>query len=193
MRVRDDADLARDQVGLTRSKAICLALTVTLIAGACASGDTAPQDAPTSSSASTALTQETTGPVEETIPPVPETVWNQLMDQIGPEGEVSLDLALQAFTLAIGPLPGVDNPEGEPGVIESGTGPVRWVLRYWDMLTPEQQSAVEAYLPSLDIPTAGLGVPSKLLALAVSDLSAGYLPARPAPCSKLTLAYESRN
>ena len=56
-------------------------------------------------------------------------------------------------------------PRAIPGTIISETGPLRWVLRHWDSLTAEQQSAVEAYLPSPDIPTAGLGVPSKLLAL----------------------------
>ena len=170
------------RLGRSPSRLACLALVVTLIAGACSSGEPGPADDPATPSASTAQTEDSTtpvedstAPVEETIPPVPETAWDQLIDQIGPEGEISLDLALQAFALAIGPLPGVDTPEGDPGTIISETGPLRWVLRHWDSLTAEQQSAVEAYLPSPDIPTAGLGVPSKLLALAVPDLSTGYL------------------
>jgi hypothetical protein len=124
---------------------------VSLIAGACSSGQSGSTDDPTTSSDSTTV-------AEETIAPVEQTAWSRLMTQIGPDGEVPLEMALQAFVLAIGPLPGVDTPEGEPGLIVSGTDPLRWVLSRWDDLTPQQQSAVDAYLPSPEILPGAAGV-----------------------------------
>jgi hypothetical protein len=73
--------------------------------------------------------------------------WAELTSKIGPEGEISLELALESFALAIGPLPGVQTPEGQPGVF-SGTEASRWVLQHWDGLTPEQEEAADEYLRS---------------------------------------------
>jgi hypothetical protein len=65
---------------------------------------------------------------------------------IGPNGEISLDMALQAFSIAIGPLPGVTvppGPEPSPAEIGDGSGPVRWLFAHASELTPGQLAAAE--------------------------------------------------
>lgn len=80
-----------------------------------------------------------------------QTAWERVLSQIGPEGDVSLDTALQAFSLAIGLLPGVATPPGPAQQIPSGSGAIRWLMGHYDELTREQQAAVDAYLaPSPD-------------------------------------------
>ncbi len=70
--------------------------------------------------------------------------WDLIASGITEEG-VPLDVALQAFALEVGPLPGVDTPAGG-GPVPSGTGAVRWTLGHWDELNSEQQEAVTGYL-----------------------------------------------
>ena len=148
---------------LGRSRLASLMLVVALISGACSSGEPGSVEDSTTPSESADPIDDPPPAAEDTVPLVEQTAWDRLMDQIGPDGEVPIDMALQAFTLAIGPLPGVDTPEGDPGTIVSGTGPLRWVLGHWDSLTEEQQAAVEGYLPAPDIPSAS-GIPSTLAA-----------------------------
>ncbi|KAA3636681.1 MAG: hypothetical protein DWP92_09145, partial [Armatimonadetes bacterium] len=62
------------------------------------------------------------------------------------EGDyVPLDVALGAYAVAIGPLPGVETPAQGEVVLRSGTGPSRWIRAHWDELTPEQRAAIEGY------------------------------------------------
>jgi hypothetical protein len=68
--------------------------------------------------------------------------WTAILDQIGPNGEVSLATALQAYTLGFGPLPGVPAPARDSGVIPSGTLAVDMILSHFDELTAAQQQAV---------------------------------------------------
>jgi hypothetical protein len=68
--------------------------------------------------------------------------WSAILDQIGPNGEVSLQTALQAYTLGFGPLPGVPAPARASGVIPSGTLAVDMILSHFNELTPAQQQAV---------------------------------------------------
>ena len=73
----------------------------------------------------------------------------QLFAQVGPDGTVSKDVALQAFALAIAPLPGVTVPSGPaPTVSEQkdGTFAVDWLMPYYDELTSDQQKAVDGAL-----------------------------------------------
>ncbi|MEP7361150.1 MAG: basic secretory protein-like protein, partial [Chloroflexota bacterium] len=75
--------------------------------------------------------------------------WQQLLSEAGPNGQVSLDLALKAFVVAIGPLPGVSAPQPPlPTTDEIGPGElaIEWVQQHWGELTQEQQDAVSAYL-----------------------------------------------
>jgi hypothetical protein len=89
--------------------------------------------------------------------PPERTAWQKIMDLTGPNGEVSTQMALQAFALTIGPLPGVNVPLGPPGPVVSGTPAVEWVLGHWTDLTTEQRRQVEAHL-GLGLPlTGGLG------------------------------------
>lgn len=78
--------------------------------------------------------------------PEGETAWEQVLDRIGPEGDVDFETALQAFTIAFGPLPGVATPPGRQTVVASGTGALRWLQGYRDRLTPDQLAAVDGYL-----------------------------------------------
>ncbi|MGH8916591.1 MAG: hypothetical protein ACRDZM_19010, partial [Acidimicrobiia bacterium] len=80
------------------------------------------------------------GPVPGDVADV--TAWDRVLDGMTDESVVPLDTALQAFALAIGPLPGVEAPEGQRKPIPSGSGAVRWLLGRWDELTAEQQGTV---------------------------------------------------
>jgi hypothetical protein len=72
----------------------------------------------------------------------PGPAWEGVLGQVQPDGTVSLATALAAFTLAVGPLPGVATPTGTAGQITDGTVGVRWVVAHWNELTPAQQAAV---------------------------------------------------
>jgi len=74
------------------------------------------------------------------------TAWELVLGQIGPDGEVSLETALAAFSLAVGPLPGVSMPAGRVAPIASGTGAIRWLQGYRSELTDEQRAAMDRYL-----------------------------------------------
>ena len=76
----------------------------------------------------------------------PATAWQQVLSQIGPDGSISKQTALEAFVLAVGPLPGVRRPAGPAQVIEDGSGPVRWLLGYYSQLSAAQQAAVRRLL-----------------------------------------------
>ena len=73
----------------------------------------------------------------------------QLFAEVGPNGEVTKETALEAFSLAIAPLPGVTVPTGAPSTVaerEDGTFAVDWLRPYMHQLTPDQAAAVEAAL-----------------------------------------------
>ena len=78
--------------------------------------------------------------------PVQATAWNRVLAGIGPDGVVSFETALAAFTLAIGPLPGVPQPEGRRSLVASGTGALRWLQGYRSRLTQEQRAVLDGYL-----------------------------------------------
>ncbi|MBI4816234.1 MAG: hypothetical protein HY791_08250 [Deltaproteobacteria bacterium] len=127
---------------------------------------------------------------EPSPPEITVDAWSQVVARISADGDVDKDTALVAFALAIGPLPGVIVPEGEPGLPASGSGPVRWLVRYWDELEPGHRAAAEAYL----IPPAPQGLAStstvtgpdpwrqlaeKMAGLVAANLgTAGHLPIR---------------
>jgi hypothetical protein len=85
-----------------------------------------------------------------------KTAWPQVLDGIADDGTVPKETALQAFSLAVAPIPGVEVPAGPPGPIFSGSGAIRWTLRYLDELPPDQQQVVrrflDAYAPSAGAP-----------------------------------------
>ncbi len=88
-------------------------------------------------------------------PSAPATQWQRVLAGIGPNGEVDAATALSAFSVAVGPLPGVNLPTGAPPTpadIIDGAAPLRWLLRVWDQLTLEQQQAATAALDALGTP-----------------------------------------
>lgn len=137
------------------------------------------QETPSSTQAST------TSPAT----PEPDDPWRNLLDQIGWDGVPPLQVALEAFAIAIGPLPGVETPDVTNVDIRSATGPWRWVLGYWDELSDEMRTAVAGYAPEplpADAPSAAPAsgvallaatVPTSGVARAVSADLALYQPA----------------
>ena len=83
---------------------------------------------------------------------------------ITPDGVVPKSVALQAFALTIGPIPGVKVPEGDVP-IESGSASLRWISRYMDKVTPGQRDAIEQALapgsPAPGSSTSVVGGPGK--------------------------------
>ena len=47
------------------------------------------------------------------------TAFDSVIAMLGPKGEVSPEMELQAFALAIAPLPGVTPPTGAPGQLDA--------------------------------------------------------------------------
>jgi hypothetical protein len=102
------------------------------------------------------------------------SAWQRVLDETGPDGQVSKSMALAAFVLAIGPLPGVPQPPGAAQTIPDGSAAVRWLLDYYSELTPGQRSAARRLLDLAD--------PSEPLTSEVTGPAAGDgpLPATPA-------------
>jgi len=121
----------------------------------------------------------------------PATAWQRVLSQIGPDGSVSKQTALEAFVLAIGPLPGVPRPAGTAQVIDDGSGPVRWLLGYYSQLTAGQQAAVRRLL---DVPVttsaqpAGAGTGPATLHAAIRRAA----PAGPGPGQAADQALEQQ-
>jgi hypothetical protein len=84
-----------------------------------------------------------------------QSQWDAVLGGIGPDGSVDVGTAAAAFALAIGPLPGVTTPEGAKPTaaqIVDGSGPIRWLIRQWDQLSPDQQTAASRLIDGLGNP-----------------------------------------
>ncbi len=99
------------------------------------------------------------------------SAYAKLFAQVGPDGSVSKETALEAFALAIAPLPGVTPPTGDPPSLYErmdGTFAVDWLQPYMDQLTPDQKAAVDAALapdpsaPVVTPATSSWGIPVAL-------------------------------
>ncbi len=77
--------------------------------------------------------------------------FDTLISMLGPSGEVSPEMALEAFALAVAPLPGVTPPAGAPGHLDADTA-VAWVSQVWDQLSPARQTAIEQALEAMPDP-----------------------------------------
>jgi hypothetical protein len=74
-------------------------------------------------------------------------MWETLAGQVRADGSVSVQTAVEAFSRAIGPLPGAAAaPEGRQTPIDTGGGPVRWLQQHWAELDAAQRSAASRYL-----------------------------------------------
>ena len=72
------------------------------------------------------------------------TPWERTLDGIRNDGSYSTDLALKAFSMAYGPLPGVRLPRGpSEAPPDAGTLAIGLVDNKWDQLTPQQRAAVD--------------------------------------------------
>ena len=70
------------------------------------------------------------------------TAWDRLIARANRErGTVDVHTALQAFTLAIGPLPGVRPPLGPVGAVDPQTA-IDWVTADYASLSPRDRAAV---------------------------------------------------
>ncbi len=78
--------------------------------------------------------------------------------------------ALQAFSLAIAPLPGVRVPAGPVGVIPDGSLAVGWLLPWIERLTRAQRAVVEHGLALNPVATRASRTPVAMTAQAISDL-----------------------
>jgi len=90
--------------------------------------------------------------------PAAATQWQTVLQGIGADGSVDANTAAEAFSLAVRPLPGVTLPDGSKPTaneIVDGSGPARWLIRDWDQLTPEQQTAAQGMLNDPGDPYAG--------------------------------------
>ena len=83
-----------------------------------------------------------------TTKPAAKTQWDAVLSGIRPDGTFSVETALQAFSVAIAPLPGVPLPAGAPVHLVSGTMAIDMVMTYWKDLSPQQQQAITKNLPS---------------------------------------------
>ncbi len=77
---------------------------------------------------------------EPVFPSTSKYAW--LLDQVQEDGTVSFDVAKQAFSIAVAPLPGVADPVGDPPAQYErvdGTSAILWLTPYVDQLTAEQR------------------------------------------------------
>lgn len=72
---------------------------------------------------------------------------DSIMSEVGPDGTVSKQTALQTFSDVIGPLPGVTAGPVPAGGVLDGTFAINWAPQYWDQLTAAQRVAIKKYLP----------------------------------------------
>ncbi len=107
---------------------LALCLAVLLLAGL-AAGCTSPGAQPTSGPARTQALAD-------------------LLQHATSHGKIDRATALQAYSLAFKPLPGVTAPRAASGDhLLDGSGPLRWLIPYLDTLTAEQRNAVLAAVP----------------------------------------------
>lgn len=89
-------------------------------------------------------------------PTVPQSnagisAFQAVIAQLSPDGHVSPEMALQAFSLAVAPLPGVKVPAGTPGDINASLA-VDWVGEVWNQLGRSNQAAIEKALAAMSDP-----------------------------------------
>ncbi len=102
------------------------------------------------------------------------STYGQIFAQVHADGSVDKSTALQAFSLAISPLPGVQLPAGTPPAPyerASGTFAILWLLRYYDQLTRDQKSVVDATLapqPGRFVVGPTAGVTARLVAARIA-------------------------
>lgn len=87
-------------------------------------------------------------PVELIVPERSATAWEQVAESVEEDGSVSKEVALQAFVLAFGDIPGVVVPDADSTGVSCGSAALYWVEQHADSLSDEERAAVEAALAS---------------------------------------------
>ncbi|HSS56923.1 MAG TPA: hypothetical protein VLK59_02865, partial [Solirubrobacteraceae bacterium] len=90
-----------------------------------------------------------------------QSAWDALLARVAARGgRADASTAVQAFSLAVAPLPGVRVPKGPKGSIPEGTLAISWVLANYGRLTPGVRQAFDkavrrAFGLSREVPAAG--------------------------------------
>jgi len=72
------------------------------------------------------------------------SAWDALLARVAARGgRADASTAVQAFSLAVAPLPGVRVPKGPKGSIPEGTLAISWVLTNYGRLTPGVRQAFD--------------------------------------------------
>lgn len=69
--------------------------------------------------------------------------WDALLESVPPGQAIPKDVALKAWAMTLGPMPGVTVTH-DGSAPPCGFMPMVWTLGHWNSLTPEQQQAVHA-------------------------------------------------
>jgi len=154
-----------------RRRLAALAIIAAGIVTSCGGGDASPTttERGTTSTAPPVSPTPTTAAPTTTATPTPALVptdftatpsrWNEVLDGIGDDGEVSVALAVDAFSLAVAPLAGSDlRRAGSDAMVPDASSAVAWALRHFAELTPEQQRDVAIALsPEDEAPSLAAG------------------------------------
>jgi len=115
--------------------------------------------APATTDGATGTTTATGGDADVVLTPTapaPTTAWQQVLRNL--DDPVPLQTAIDAFSLAFGPIDGATPTDLPSGFSGSGSGPLRWLLGHWNDLTPTQQSQVNDTIAAWEASdTLGLG------------------------------------
>jgi hypothetical protein len=130
----------------------------------------------------------TSGPTDATTGTVERSAWQQVLDQIGPDGSVSKETALELFSIAFGPLPGVTIPSGPAGPAHSGTGALRLLASYWTEIDAAQSAEAVRLVPELAALAPATSERSPANAVLVST---GHLAAQLRPPTFYTVLAQS--
>src|SRR3954452_24654984 len=119
-----------------------------VVATACTQSPGVPKRSPDVAPSSGPAPASPSGPAPSTVPG-PGPAWDSVFKGIRPDGSVDTPTALQAFSLAFGPLPGVALPTGSAGCIPDATGPLQLLVGHWADITPGQRAAAIRLRPEL--------------------------------------------
>jgi hypothetical protein len=129
---------------------IVMVLVAAIMIGACRSSAPLPATQ-VSANLTPPASASNTAPAPTEAVSADVTAWDQVVSQIQPDGTVTADTALQAFALAVVPLPGVTPPAGQAGDLNADLA-VAWVNQVWAQLSVDQQAAITAALEPMQDP-----------------------------------------
>jgi hypothetical protein len=87
-------------------------------------------------------------PIDLSEPERELTAWEKVAAGVDDDGTVSKEVALQAFALTMGDIPGVTPPAADVVGASCGTVAINWVSLHADELTVEERAAIAAVINS---------------------------------------------